>query len=80
MISYQRIKGYNTNKESLKCMVCNYYYFKDKFDYQPYDCNDCHDFSMTGMDLSDFLVLKIKDADYRVYISNTVKKSSYNYF
>ena len=44
------------NKEGVKCMICNHYYFKDKFNYQPYVCNECHDFSMTVMDLSDFYV------------------------
>ena len=36
MISYEKISRYNKNKEVVKCMVCNHYYFKDKFDYQPY--------------------------------------------
>ena len=36
MISYENIVGYNKNKEGVKCMVCNYYYFKDNFNYQPY--------------------------------------------
>ena len=71
MMSYEKIVGYNENKEGAKCMVSNYYYFKDKFEYQPYVCNDCHDFSMTVMDLSNFFVLAIKSADYRAYISNT---------
>ena len=78
MISCEKISGYNKNKEGnkegVKCMVCNHYYFKDKFDYQPYVCNDCHDFSMTEMDLSDFFVLKIGLFDYRVYISGIDKK------
>ena len=50
--------------------------FKDKFNYQPYVCNKCHDFSMTVMDLSDFFILNIKDADYRVYISGLDKKEA----
>ena len=33
MISYRTIKEYNTSKEGVKCMVCNYYYFKGKFDW-----------------------------------------------
>ena len=57
-------------------MVCIHYYFKDKFDYQPYICNKCHDFSMAVMDLSDFYILNIKGSDYRVYISNTDKKEA----
>ena len=57
-------------------MVCNHYYFKDKFDYQPYVCNKFHDFSMTVMDLSDFFVLRIKGAEYRIYISGIDKKEA----
>ena len=74
MISYEKLTAYNNNKEGIKCMVCNNYYFEDKFDYQPYVCNKCHDFSMTVMDFSDFYVLKIKDNDCRVYVSNIDKK------
>ena len=55
-------------------MICNHYYFKDKFNYQPYVCNDCYDFSMVGMDLGDFYVLTVKGNDYKVYISNIDKK------
>ena len=66
--------GYNKNKEGVKCMICNHYYFKDKFNYQQHVRNKCHDFSMTVMDLSDFLILNIKNNDYRVYISNIDKK------
>ena len=39
MISYEKITGCNNKKESVKCMVCNHYYFEDKFDYQPYVLN-----------------------------------------
>ena len=76
MISYEKIVGYNNNKEGVKCMVCNHYYFKDKFNYQPYVCNDCHNFSMTVVDLSDVFVLNIKIVDYRVYISGIDKKEA----
>ena len=80
MISYEKIDGYNNKKEGVKCMICNHYNFKDNFNYQPYVCNKCHDFSMTVMDLSNFFILNIKNNDCRVYISNIPKKRSYNYF
>ena len=70
MISYGKITGYTNKKEGVKCMICNRYYFKDKFNCQPYVCIEFHEFSMTVMDLSDFFVLTIKGNDYRVYISN----------
>ena len=54
-------------------MICNHYYFKDNFDYQPYVCHKCHDFSIT---VSDFFILNIKNNDYRVYISNIDKKEA----
>ena len=55
MISYEKFTGYNNKKEGVKCMICNHYYFKDNINYQPYVCNKCHDFSMTVVNLSDFL-------------------------
>ena len=57
-------------------MVCQHYYFKDKFDYQPYVCNKCHDVSVTVINLSDFFVVTIKNAAYRVYISGIDKKEA----
>ena len=60
MISYEKFCGYNKNKEGVKCMICNHYYFKDKFNCRPYACNKCDNFSMTVMDLSDFFILNIK--------------------
>ena len=78
MISYEKIVGCNKNQDGVKCMVCNHYYFKNKFDYQPYVCNDCHNFSITVMDLSDFHILNIKNIDYRLYISGIDKKEAIN--
>ena len=78
MISYERIIGYNNGKEGVKCMACQHYYFKDKFKYQTYFCNKCHDFSMNVMNLSHFFILNIKGVDYRVYISGIDKKEAVN--
>ena len=53
MISYEKIEcsegiDLNKSKESVKCMICRYYYFKSiGFKYQPYVCNGCHDLSMS---------------------------------
>ena len=78
MIFYERIAGYKNYKEGVKYMVCQHYYFKDKFDYQPYVCNKCHDFSKTVMNLSDFFVLNIKGIENRVYISGINEKEAVN--
>ena len=77
MISYERIyksesTDFNRGENSVKCMICNYYYFKDiGFTHQLYACNGCHEFSMT-----DFFVVNIKNVDYRVYITGVDKKAA----
>ena len=82
MISYETIDkskdiDFNKGENSVKCMICNYYYFKDiGFKYQPYVCNGCHDFSMTIKNLSNFFVVTIKNVDYRVYITGVDKKAA----
>ena len=87
MISYERIdksegidfnKGENSgNLYSVKCTICNYYYFKDiGFKYQPYICNGCHELSMTVKNLSEFFVVTIKNVDYRVSITGVDKKAA----
>ena len=49
MISHERIDcsvgiDLSGSKESVKCIICGYSYFKDiGFKYQPYVCNGCHD-------------------------------------
>ena len=40
--------------QNLLFKMISYEKIEDKFDYQPNVCNDCHDFSMTVIDLSDF--------------------------
>ena len=79
MISYERIDksegiDFNKGENSVKCMICNYYYFKDiGFKYQPYVCNGCHDFSMT---VQNFFIVTIKNVDCRVYITGVDKKGA----
>ena len=76
MISYEKIIGYNNGKEGVKCVVCQRYYFKYKFDHQPYICNECHNFHMTVMNLGNFFVVTVKNADYRVHISSINEKEA----
>ena len=80
MIQYERIDiseeiDFNIAKLSLEYMICHYWYFKSiGFKYQLYVCNGCHNFSMIVQNLSDFLVLKIKNVDYRCYLVGIDKK------
>ena len=55
-------------------MNCHYWYFKDiGYKYEPYFCNGCHDLLMVVYDLKDFMIINIKDVDYRCYVFNMNK-------
>ena len=76
MLQYERIdvsEGIDINKsnESKECMICHYWYFKDiGYKFEPYVCNGCHDLSMMVYDLDGFMILSIKDVDYRCFVCN----------
>ena len=57
-------------------MICHFWYFSNGFKYQPYVCNECHDFSMSVENLCDFFIVTIKDIDYRCYIVGVDKKAT----
>ena len=81
MLQYERIdvsKGIGINKSDKlnECMICHYWYFKDiGYKYEPYVCNDL---SMVVYDLNDFMILNIKDVDYRCYVFNMSKNDAIN--
>ena len=55
-------------------MICHYWYFKDiGYKYEPYVCNRCHDLLMVVYDLKNFMILNIKDVDYRYHVFNMSK-------
>ena len=82
MISYEKIDKregvvFNKGENSVKCMICNYYYFKYIiFKHQPYVSIGCVDFSMTVQNLTEFFGVTIKDIDDRVYITGVDKKAA----
>ena len=79
MLQYERIdilEGIDFDKlnKSIECMICHYWYFKDiGFKYQPYVCNECHDFSVFVQKLDDFVILRVKGVDYRCCVVNMSK-------
>ena len=77
MSQYQRIDisdgiGFDKSNNSVECMICHYWYFKDTgFKYQPFVCDGCHDFSMVVQNLDD--KRKIKGVDYSCCVVNMSK-------
>ena len=79
MLQYERIdvsEGTDINKsnKSKEYMACHYWYFKDiGFKFQSYPCNRCHNLSMIVYNLDDFMILNIKDVNYRCFVFNMSK-------
>ena len=78
MMSYERIdksEGINfEKKKGSEYMIC--LYNSGGFKYQPYVCNECHDFSMAVQNLKNLFIVTIKNIDYRVSIVGADKKAT----
>ena len=81
MIKYEKndiSEGIDLNKTgaSKEYMAWHYWHFKDiGYKFQPQVCNKCHDISMMVYDLNDFMILNIKDADYRCILWNVTRNA-----
>ena len=52
----------NETSASKLCAICHYWYFLNySFKFLPNVCNRCHDFLMISVNLSNIVVLNIKD-------------------
>ena len=75
MLYYDRSdvsEGVDLNKTSAseECDICHYWYFLNySFKFQPNVCNRCHDLLMVSINLSNMVILNIKDSDFRCVIS-----------
>ena len=65
-IEVSEVIDVNKTSESKECDVCNYWYFLNKsFKFQPNVCNECHNFLLISLNLSDITIPNTKSADYR---------------
>ena len=70
---FEGIDVHKTSK-SKESNICHYCYFLNKgFKFQPYICNNCHDLSIMTLNLSDIIILKIKNTDYCCIITGISK-------
>ena len=67
----------NKTNELKEWDICHYWYFLNKgFKFQPYVCNRYHDLLMMSMNLSDIVILKIRNADYCCIITGSSKNEA----
>ena len=55
-------------------MVCHYWFFNQGFKFQNFICNGCHDLTMLCLNLSDIVIITVKNVDFR-YIFGEISKS-----
>ena len=55
----------NNRKE---CMICHF--FNNRFSFQDYLCNSCHNLTMLSVNISDIVIITVKNANYRCIIHN----------
>ena len=51
------------SKNSKECIVCHYSCFNHGFKFHNSVCNGCHDLKMLCLNLSDIVIITIKDED-----------------
>ena len=59
-------------------MICHYWFFHHGFKFQGSICNGCHDLKMLSVNISDIVIITIKNVEYRCIIHNISKSEAIN--
>ena len=57
-------------------MISHYCLFNHGFKFQDYVCNGCHDLTMLSVNISDIVIITIKNVDYYCIIHNISKSEA----
>ena len=73
MLYYERIDiseriDLAKSNNSKECMICHI--FNNRFSFQDYLCNSCHNLTMLSVNISDIVIITVKNANYRCIIHN----------
>ena len=83
MLYYDRIdisEGIDPTKsnKSRECMIHHYWFLNHVFKFQGYVCNSCHDLTMLSVNISDIVIMTVKNVDYRCITRNISKSEATN--
>ena len=81
MLYYDRIDirgGIDPAKSnrSKECMICNYWVFYHRFQFQDSVCTGCHEVIISSVNISDIAIVTVKDAGYCCIIYNIWKSEA----
>ena len=72
------IEFHKSDNKSKECMICHYWFFNHRFEFQDPVCNGCHDLTMLSVNISDIFIITIKNVDYCCIIHNISKSETIN--
>ena len=83
MMYYDRIdisKGIDLVKSnnSKECTILHYWIFNHGFNFQRYVSNCCHDLAMLSVNISNVMIITVKNVDYRCIIHKINKLEAIN--
>ena len=78
MLYYERIDmsegiGLTKSNNSKECLICYYWFFNHGFKFQDSVCNGYHYLSMLCLNVSDIIIITVKNVDYRLELINFLK-------
>ena len=81
MLYYHRIdisKGIDSTKgnSSKECMISHYWFFNHGFKFQESACSGCHDMTMLSVNLSNIVIITVKNVDYHCIIHSISKSKA----
>ena len=60
-------------------MICHYWFFNGRFQFQNSVCNGCHDLTILSVNISDIaIIITVKNVDYCCIIHNISKSKAIN--
>ena len=83
MLYYDRIDisegiDFTKSNRSKEFMICQYCFFNHGFKFEDSVCNACHDLTILSVNISDIVIITVKDVDYRCIIHNIIKSEAIN--
>ena len=60
-------------------MICHYWFFNHRFEFQYSVYNGCRDFSMLSVNLNNIAIITVKNVEYCCIIYNNKKSKAINF-
>ena len=66
------------SRNSKECMICHFWFFNHGFKFQDSVCIGYHDLKMLSLNISNIIIITVKNSDYCCIIYNISKSEAIN--